>query len=73
MNFPINPNSARFCAKDLRIAEQDETPLSRLEVLQGLREGSIEPGPVAKSFGFSSALVLRRKVIEFINFDEVAA
>lgn len=58
---------------DLRPPDRDETPLSRDEVLRGLREGTIPNGPLAKSYGFSSAVVVQRRVVvEFFDFSEVA-
>ena len=57
---------------DLRPPERDETPLSREEVLRGLRDGSIPNGPLAKSYGFTAVVVVERRVVEYFNFSETA-
>lgn len=55
---------------DLRKAETDETPLSREEVAQGLREGVIPPGPVACARVFAEVWVAERRRVEVVNFLE---
>ena len=59
-------------AHDLRPPERDETPLSREEVLRGLRDGSIPNGPLAKSYGFTAVVVFERRVVEYFNFSAQA-
>ena len=66
MTAPTKPNLVR----DLRIADQDETQLSRQEVLHGLREGSIACGPAARSHAFAEVTVVTRRLVEIINFSE---
>lgn len=56
---------------DLRFHDVDETPLSREEVLQGLREGSVSPGPVARARAFAEVTVVSRRMVEVINFEEI--
>ena len=63
---------AKPVSLDLRPAERDETPLSREEVLRGLRDGSIPNGPLARSFGFTAVVVMERRVVEYVAFSEVA-
>lgn len=68
---------------DLRRPDRDETPLSQAEVMQGLREGSIPPGPTARARAFrdvviigrseSGELMVSRDVVEVVNFREVCA
>jgi hypothetical protein len=58
-------------AKDLRFPMQDETMLSRDEVLMGLRDGCIAPGPVARARAFAEVTVVQRMLVEVINFTEV--
>lgn len=55
---------------DLRPPERDETPLSREEVLRGLRDGTIPNGPLAKSFGFSATVIVERRVVEYFEFSD---
>lgn len=57
-------------AKDLRLPMRDETMLSREEVLVGLREGLIAPGPVAQAGAFAEVTVVQRVLVEVINFVE---
>lgn len=57
---------------DLRPPERDETPLSREEVLRGLRDGTIPNGPLAKSFGFAAVVVMERRIVEYFEFSEHA-
>ena len=59
-------------AYDLRPPERDETPLSREEVLRGLRDGTIPNGPLAKSYGFTAVVVVERRVVEYFEFTEHA-
>lgn len=49
---------------DLRHPDQDETGLSRLEVLQGLRDGTIPAGPFARRIAFANVLVMHRVRVE---------
>lgn len=67
MNRPTRPNSVH----DLRIADRDETQLSREEVLHGLRDGSIRSGPAARSHAFAEVTVVTRRLVEIINFEEI--
>ena len=55
---------------DLRPPERDETPLSREEVLRGLRDGSIPNGPLARSYGFAAVVVVERRVVEYFDFSD---
>ena len=66
MSAPTRPNLVH----DLRIPGMDETPLSRQEVLHGLRDGSIACGPVAASRAFAEVTVVTRRMVEIINFSE---
>jgi len=60
---------------DLRHPDIDETPLSRDEILAGMRLGIIPEGPIARSvaFGprFARVTVMQHKVVEVFNFSEV--
>ena len=58
---------------DLRRPDRDETPLSDAEVLLGVREGSIPAGPHARARAFADVLVVERRRVEVINFEEQAA
>lgn len=69
MNFPTRPNSP----SDLRIADRDETQLSRTEVLHGLRKGLIACGPAARSHGFAEVVLVQRRMVEIVNFMEQPA
>ena len=68
ISVPTKPNLVH----DLRFHDVDETPLSRQEVLHGLRDGSIPNGPLAKSYGFTAVVVVERRVVEYFNFSEQA-
>jgi hypothetical protein len=56
--------------QDLRFPTPDETMLSREEVLCGLREGTVAPGPVARAHAFAEVTVVTRRLVEVINFTE---
>ena len=68
ISVPTKPNLVH----DLRFHDVDETPLSRQEVLHGLRDGSIACGPVAASRAFAEVTVVTRRLVEIINFTEIA-
>lgn len=68
MKFPTRPNFYR----DLRIADPDETQLSREEVLHGLRVGEICNGPVSRTRTFTEVTVVERRLVEVINFGVLA-
>ncbi|MCZ4315154.1 hypothetical protein O4H66_17240 [Comamonadaceae bacterium G21597-S1] len=53
---------------DLRSPNPDETELSTLEVRQGLRDGSIPPGPRARARAFADAWVWERRRVEVHDF-----
>ena len=72
MSDPIKPYFPTFGPRDLRIADQDETQLSRQEVLHGLREGAIACGPAAASHAFAECVVVSRRLVEVVNFSEVS-
>jgi len=55
---------------DLRPPERDETPLSREEVIAGMRDGTIPNGPLARSYGFAEVVVVQRRVVEFFDFSD---
>ena len=54
---------------DLRQPMRDETPLSQSEVMQGLREGTIPPGPVARLRAFAEGFVLQRVWFEVVDLE----
>lgn len=55
---------------DLRMPSPDETQLSPDEVLVGLREGVIPPGPVACARAFAEVVVMQRRRVLVVNFPE---
>lgn len=57
---------------DLRLPDRDETPLSESEVLQGVREGIVPPGPLACARAFADVLVIDRRRVEIVNFPATA-
>ena len=59
--------------QDLRTPTPDETELSTLEVRQGLREGSIPPGPRARARAFADVYVAERRRVEVLDFYREAA
>lgn len=56
--------------QDLRYPSPDETMLSREEVLRGIRDGTVAPGPVARAHAFAEVTVVTRRIVEIINFTE---
>ena len=68
---------------DLRRPDRDETPLSQAEVMQGLREGSIQAGQTARARAFRDVviigrneggeLIVSRDMVEVVNFRECEA
>lgn len=49
---------------DLRRPDPDETALSQAEVVQGLRDGTIPHGPLARRIAFTNVLVMQRVRVE---------
>lgn len=59
--------------QDLRRPDPDETPLSQAEVLQGVRDGVIPPGPHACARAFADVFVLERRRVQVWQISTEAA
>lgn len=58
---------------DLRKPDQDETGLSREEVLHGMRTGHIPSGPRSRSIAFADVIVVERQRVQIFDFYREAA